>query len=76
MLDKKIGTDYESLEFLMFVGLNLKTIKFYLIKLIILASHFYWQPSYLLDETSPLKVTWAKNEATHNGYALGLALKQ
>ena len=33
----------------MYVGLNLKTVKFYLIKL---ATDFYWQPSYILGERS------------------------
>ncbi len=37
--------------FLTNVWLNLKTIKFYLIKL---ATDIYWQPSYLLGETFPL----------------------
>jgi hypothetical protein len=48
---EKISTDLESLEFqkfLMYGGLNLKTIKFYVTKL---ATDFYGK---LLGETSPL----------------------
>jgi hypothetical protein len=47
---EKISIDLESLEFykkLMYILLNLKLIKVYLIKL---ATDFYWCPSYLLGE--------------------------
>ncbi len=47
---EKISTDLESSEFYIFftyVWLNLRTIKFYFIKL---ATDFYWQPNYLLGE--------------------------
>jgi hypothetical protein len=36
----------------MYVWLNLKTIKFYIIKL---TADFYWQPSYLLGERAPFR---------------------
>ncbi len=37
----------------MYVWLNLRTTKFYLIKL---ATDGYWQPSYLLDERASLQI--------------------
>ncbi len=39
----------------MYVWLNLKTIKFYLIKL---AANYYWQPSYLLGK----RASWIKKK--------------
>ncbi len=36
----------------MYVWLNLKTIKFYIIKL---TADFYWQPSYLVGERAPFR---------------------
>ncbi len=51
---EKISTNLKSLEFQKFftyIRLNLKTIKFYLIKL---ATEFYWQPCYLLSERASL----------------------
>ncbi len=48
---EKISADLESLE----VHKNLKPTKFYLIKLIKLATDFYQQPSYLLGEKASLK---------------------
>ncbi len=46
-LDKKNKHRFVNLRIIELFWLNLKTIKFYLIKL---ATDFYWQPSYLLDE--------------------------
>jgi hypothetical protein len=50
---EKITTDFVTFRILflkiMYVWINLKTIKFYLIKL---ATDLYWQPIYLLSERS------------------------
>ncbi len=45
----------------MHVWLNLKAIKFYLIKL---APDFYWQPSYLLGERASFDTNLTTSEAS------------
>ncbi len=48
---EEISTGLESKNVLMYVWLNLKTIKYYFLKL---ATDFYWQPSYSLGERASL----------------------